>query len=504
MCQDWRQEYTGCNHVSRKLINCPTYYKQQNASKGFFGHLFYRDWRNRKHCSRVIPHYAEPSDHCSKCTFKHDQLQANYVGDGALTVTRSHGEYDLRSFNERLVRQRTASRWPSEMSDPYFRSNNAGSNYTPQGVRSGQGVWVPELYHNPLMLAQNRSQPARPLPLPQPLASRHSPRSSGKEKKHQARSEIIPKHDNPRQNSHEGGQSILKEKERSSKEKAKHSKERERSSKGKVGISRGSVKSSSQRSHSKQSSSLKRTHADGHSKRHGKPIEPEPSCHYQRHGKCTGNGSSWTPPVPRTPPTPAQDMRQNRGGSLRRKSSPREFWPHPSFMKEYPALRRKQGQVFKAQPPKHSPTRSPVRTSSPFVARFNAQQSASPTVRHSARLSTPPSTSPAIRPPLRVPTPKYLAYLRAQREAARDPSPDYGADTSRVTMTRPIVPPKPPKKAKPVEMGNFHSSEEKRRSSFLRSLTFGLLQPRSATVDSDISFVCTDAKKLTRMRSPRR
>ncbi|KAI6087881.1 hypothetical protein F4821DRAFT_277547 [Hypoxylon rubiginosum] len=369
-------------------------------------------------------------------------------------------------------------RRPPEMPNSYLRYDNTGYNrYMPQGVPTGQAMRVPELYRDPHMLAQSRSQPVRPPPPTPSRATRHSSRNSGKEK-NRVHGGTTYRLNNPRQSSyrqssyrqssHNEGQSKLKEKQRNSKYRASSTKERERSSKEKVGSSRGRVNSSREKgSNSKRNSShSKRNRTDGHSQRDRKPEEPKPWCHDQHHG----GYASWAPSVPKkTPPTPAHDVRNGRRGSSQRKS--REFWPYPSLMKKYPPLRRKQGQVFKTKR------------------------------RRSADRSTrTPSPSAAHVP--RVPTPKYLAYLRAHRKAASNPTPDYSADTSRVTLTRPLVPPKPPKRVGSTKRRNSRIPEERRKSSFLRSLTFGLLQTRAPTVDSDTSFMCMDAKKLTQMRGP--
>ncbi|KAI2621071.1 hypothetical protein GGR54DRAFT_86139 [Hypoxylon sp. NC1633] len=152
MCQDWNQEYAECQHVYRKLINCPTYYKQQGLSKGLIGRLFHSGFRNKKDCGRVIPHFADIKPFCPNCTVKNDKLRARCVGDGALRVYRPTLEDDSRGhFEEHREKRKQAGAGSHERPQRYVRHVGPKHNKTTSDVKPG--VWIPELYHHPQSLA---------------------------------------------------------------------------------------------------------------------------------------------------------------------------------------------------------------------------------------------------------------------------------------------------------------------------------------------------------------
>ncbi|KAI4869316.1 hypothetical protein F4820DRAFT_444168 [Hypoxylon rubiginosum] len=305
MCQDWRQEYIRCGHVSRKLINCPTYHKQQNAAKGFFGRLFHGESRRRRSCGRVVPHYADPKPFCLECIIKHGRLQTNSVGDGALRVHRPLVDYDLRPFSEHLERRMTVARRP-EISGACFRyDDNTSCNHL--GTTTGPIVWIPELYHNPQKFARSTSPPVLHRPRPQQaICAQRSSCDTRREEKYQVCGGSIPEH---------------------------------------------------------SSSRAKSNPTTGHSQRHRKPAEPEPFYSFQHRRRYTGNGSSWTPPAPkRSPPMPSQGVRHGANAWSQQNSFPPQgFPPCPAMTQDYPPLRRKRGQVFRIHPTKHPPIYPPTR-----------------------------------------------------------------------------------------------------------------------------------------------
>ncbi|KAI1459404.1 hypothetical protein F4805DRAFT_473334 [Annulohypoxylon moriforme] len=156
MCHYWNQEFTECNHVSRKLINCPTYYKQQNAAKGFFGRLFHGNVKGRKHCGRVIPHHSEPRPFCAECTVRVDQLRAKYVGEGAIKVFRPDLGNDFRRpFKEYREKRRKAAEASPERSERHVEHSK--HQYKNIKTDTTHSIWVPELYHHPEMLARKET-----------------------------------------------------------------------------------------------------------------------------------------------------------------------------------------------------------------------------------------------------------------------------------------------------------------------------------------------------------
>ncbi|KAI1657120.1 hypothetical protein F4813DRAFT_390093 [Daldinia decipiens] len=168
MCQIWSQEYSECHHVSRNLIHCPTYYKQQSEANGFLGRLLNGSVKRKKDCGRVIPHHGDPAPFCPTCSVKNDQLWGNQVGDGALRVRHPHmkDEYQHSSTEHRE------------------RSENSAEKSCKRSDRHGQqGVWIPGLYYEPENLAQRdpyirtagKARPVSPVQSPPPPRPPRSP-----------------------------------------------------------------------------------------------------------------------------------------------------------------------------------------------------------------------------------------------------------------------------------------------------------------------------------------
>ncbi|KAI1137041.1 hypothetical protein F5Y05DRAFT_95558 [Hypoxylon sp. FL0543] len=314
MCHDWSEEYTACCHVSRRLINCPKYYKQQSLAKTFLGRLFYRNVKNKKHCGRLIPHHAA-KPFCSKCTVMVEELRARHVGDGALMAYQI-GLVTLeddfrRPFKEYRERRRDAARKSLERSEEHIQYGEANRNHR---------VWIPELYHNPQMLAKARpygrqtteeAPPVSSTRWNKPSAVKNLPRVGEKEKKSQKR-------------------------------------ERQRG-----------CKRDSNRSHKhERSASAERIPAYDHSQPPKRPVEPAPTHYSQRRRDVVGSEPPLSP-IPGLSSPPPSPITQ-RGTS--NWTQERQYAPHqPPFATlrpapaRYPTLRRKPGRIFNISPPKPAP-----------------------------------------------------------------------------------------------------------------------------------------------------
>ncbi|KAI2616431.1 hypothetical protein GGS26DRAFT_596851 [Hypomontagnella submonticulosa] len=146
MCHDWNQEYT----------ECPTYHKQQCSAKGFFGRLFFGRLTQKKHCGRVIPHYAHPESFCPRCTIKVDQLRAKQVGDGALKVYRpTVGDTWRRPQESRKKGERcqnaTGTRVLIKKSENKVQDSKR--HHGRGTVKTTPNVWIPGLYEQPQSFA---------------------------------------------------------------------------------------------------------------------------------------------------------------------------------------------------------------------------------------------------------------------------------------------------------------------------------------------------------------
>ncbi|KAI0838985.1 hypothetical protein F5Y06DRAFT_36919 [Hypoxylon sp. FL0890] len=344
MCHDWREEYTECCHVSRRLVNCPKYYKQQSLAKTFWGRLFYRNVKNKQHCGRLIPHHAEKS-FCSKCTVMVEELRAQHVGDGALMAYRM-GLVTLeddfrRPFKEYRERRREAARRSLERSEGHIQYGAVNHNHR---------VWIPELYYNPQMLARKEAYGR--------VAEAAPPVSSSRWKKPSAVKHL------PRVG-----------------EREKQSRERERSS---------------NRSHKHDRRvPADRVPAYNHSQPPKRPTEPAPTHHCQRRRDVLGNGAPVAPASePHPPPRPPR--------GISNWPQERQYVPHEhpySTLKpvpsKYPALRRKPGTVFNICPPQPAP--APIAVPLPeYQVYLNALRSApSPSTLSTGSIAQ----FPAPRPP---------------------------------------------------------------------------------------------------------
>ncbi|KAI1373614.1 hypothetical protein F4677DRAFT_212662 [Hypoxylon crocopeplum] len=301
MCQDWMQEYTGCHHVSRKLINCPTYYKQQSSFTGFFGRLFRGRSKNKKNCGRIIPHYADPKPFCPKCIIQNDQLRARYVGDGALRVYRPAIGDD---FQDHSRRRRQADGEFAKRTARYSRRGSSNHNRTATNITPDGSVWIPDLYHHPHALAQGevyyRAAGAAP-----PVDPRRSSRKARKaENKPQAS-------------------------ERSWRKRYEHS----------HSVNAGSAPAFS------DSQPLKR-----------------PTYHYQNRRIIAGHGSSVLPaPGPSLHPEPTRhddyhwSQQRQRDPNFKIPTWHADAEPSEPPAMEHPPLRRKRGQVHKTSRPNPPP-----------------------------------------------------------------------------------------------------------------------------------------------------
>ncbi|KAI1104159.1 hypothetical protein F4804DRAFT_204311 [Jackrogersella minutella] len=330
MCHDWSQEYTECHHVSRNIIHCPTYHKQQGSAKGFFGRLFHGSVKNKKHCGRLIPHYAESKPFCPECIVRIDQLRARHVGDGALKVYRPDLDNDFRRpFKDYREKRKHAIVMSSGKE---IRGVRYGQERKDHVIIETHSVWVPELYHHPEMLARrdisknsqatkamapvSSSRPNKPLPTP-----KYHPRKPVKE---------------------ESKPQVHKQNPKKSHDHNRHTPE------GK-------------------------TPASSRSRPSRRPVEPAPTHRYQYHREVPGHGQA-IPPAPETPPKPRPRPPISRRGSdswpqqrlyvatnkplppIPRSGEP----PRSAPPQEPPTLRRKRGQVHKICPPRPPPAPVPL------------------------------------------------------------------------------------------------------------------------------------------------
>ncbi|KAI1214048.1 uncharacterized protein F4807DRAFT_112316 [Annulohypoxylon truncatum] len=351
MCHDWSQEYTECFHVSRKLINCPTYYKQQSSAKGFFGRLLYSTVKNRKDCGRVIPHHSDPRPFCPECTVRVDQLRAKYVGEGALKVFRPNMENDFRRpFKEHREKRKQAA----EISPQRPERHVEHCKHTPKNV----AVWVPELYHHPEMLARKKT--CRTTEAAAPMSTSRSNKLY--DPKYCSRKPVkgVKKPEADKQSS-----------KQKSKDDRKH---------GCCGPS-------------------DRTSAPSHSKRPQGPAIPSAKHRYQRRREVVGDGSH-IPPAPKPPPKPPrQRIRCDTGGNrpeLKQYAISRK--PLPSIPRpieksrsesssEYPDLRRNAGQAYNTSSSKPLPNPVPPPA---YQVYLNALRNPGPDFGRVEQLPRPP------------------------------------------------------------------------------------------------------------------
>ncbi|KAI2776944.1 hypothetical protein F4815DRAFT_502959 [Daldinia loculata] len=447
MCQIWSQEYSECHHVSRNLIHCPTYYKQQSEANGLLGRLFNGSVKRKKDCGRVIPHYGDPAPFCPACSVKNDQLWGNPVGDGALRVRHPHmrDEYQHRSREHRE------------------RSENSAERSCRRSDRHGQqGVWIPGLYYEPENLAQRdpyiRSagkarpvSPVQPPPRPPrpPVATQKPPHRPEQKRD---KSEAHPRSSTKNLDEHRHQAPASKQ--------SSHKTERKGDN---------PVKSNEHRLHAP----AKETSSSNIPPRSKKPVEPAPKRDRQRREtddrdrdrdkSVRSRRSSRIPTPVRSPPTPPpKDPPKDPGRK----------WPPPirHYIDPIP------------KPPKPPP--APPTEKHPRLRRKSGQ------VRH-----IPPSPPPPPLKPLPAPLPEYQVYLNAQRFANDYHPPASPAIEKSIEppMFRPPLRP-PPQRSKGYRLitGTGHTS-----GFHLRPTLRKVGPPRFSDASSDESFVCRDARMLT-------
>ncbi|KAI0379720.1 hypothetical protein F5Y04DRAFT_282510 [Hypomontagnella monticulosa] len=151
MCHDWNQEYT----------ECPTYHKQQSSAKGFLGRLFLGHLKHKKHCGRVVPHYADPEPFCPHCTVKVDRLRAKQVGDGALKVYRPstgdtwcHSQEYVKKKSKGCRDHDSAGRVANRL---HKRPQHGTKKHGQMKAKTAPEVWIPGLYEQPQSLARKET-----------------------------------------------------------------------------------------------------------------------------------------------------------------------------------------------------------------------------------------------------------------------------------------------------------------------------------------------------------
>ncbi|KAI2466397.1 hypothetical protein F4781DRAFT_355040 [Annulohypoxylon bovei var. microspora] len=326
MCHDWSQEYTECRHASRKLINCPTHYKQQSSAKGFLGCIFRNNIKSKKHCGRVIPHYAESRPFCPDCTVRIDQLRAKHVGEGALKVYRPDLDNDYRRpFKEYRERRRQVAGAPPRRPERHVGRDRERHDHV--ATNTTHGVWVPELYHHPEMLARRETRGR--------AAEAAMPTSSSRPNKQSAAKYCSHKP--------EKGGNKSKVNEHNSKKSHKRS--------CRVPTNETSTRNRSQLLQG--------------------PARRAPTHHYQRRKEVVGSGST-VPPAPEPPPKPPRpQIRRGTGSRQKQKQyniarkplppTPRPADPSRSEPpNEHPNLRRKTGGVHNISPQRPPPIPVPL------------------------------------------------------------------------------------------------------------------------------------------------
>ncbi|KAI0140152.1 hypothetical protein F4776DRAFT_579918 [Hypoxylon sp. NC0597] len=306
MCYDWREEYTECSHVSRVLVKCPKYYKQQEFPNTFFGRLFYGNVQNKEHCGCLTSHYAE-KPYCSACTLMVEH-RAQRVRDDALIANRldffSLEDDFRRPFKEHRERRKEAARKSLERAERNIQRGKTNDNY---------GIWIPESDYNPQM-SDRKDAHAREAEAVQPVSS------SSWWKKLFTFSLFSWKRGKEKE-SQENKQSPIK---------------------------------SPQDDHHDHVNSIP---ASDHSKPPQRPAEPARRHDHQQRGDVIKNRAP-VPPAPEPPPPPQPRPQLTRSAASNQLQT-RQYTPHepPSLAlkpapTEYPRLRHKRGQVHKICPPR--------------------------------------------------------------------------------------------------------------------------------------------------------
>ncbi|KAI0882707.1 uncharacterized protein GGS22DRAFT_195500 [Annulohypoxylon maeteangense] len=359
MCHDWSQEYTECNHTSRKLINCPTYYKQQSSAKGFLGRLLYGNVKNKKHCGHLIPHHSDPRPFCAECSIRVDQLRAKYVGEGAIKVFRPDLDNDFRRpFKKYREKRRQAAESP-ELEACVEHGKHKCRNVTMDTIHS---VWVPELYHHPEMLAKKKTYSRTREAALQTSSSPSNKPSAPKYCSHKtAKREKKPR--------------VSQVHERSPKQKSKHTHKYTRRD------------------------PEDKTFVLGHSQLPRGPASSVPTNRYRNRRDVTGNGSPMSPAPEPPPKSPRPRIRYNAGGSwpeskqysISRKPLP--SIPRPiellrsELSNEHRGLPQNAGQVYSNSPSKPPPDSIPLPA---YQVYLNALRNPGPDFERIERLPRPP------------------------------------------------------------------------------------------------------------------
>ncbi|KAI1079426.1 hypothetical protein F5B20DRAFT_543483 [Whalleya microplaca] len=305
MCIKYYQDYTECRHISTKLINCPTYYKQRDSANGFFSRLFNRKASN-KNCGRVVPHHLIPRPFCQACTIKNECLRVKHIGDGALRIQRPVVEENFGRQHDRYGKSYKYSAKES-LAKPERYVSHGQQKRNHVAISSKPGVWIPELYHHPETMAR-REPYCRD-------ASKAPP--------------VCP----PRPQRPSTHQSLSRSSEKGT---------------GKV------REGHSNNSHEYKCNAIPRGPMFGSSQPLSKPIEPPPS--YRCRGR-SAHDSSASPPTHERPPLPPQASRYGSGIRPQRPQRPERplvivetVEPIPAG--EYPRLRHKAGRVYNISVPR--------------------------------------------------------------------------------------------------------------------------------------------------------
>ncbi|KAI1387064.1 uncharacterized protein F4822DRAFT_431931 [Hypoxylon trugodes] len=182
MCHDWKQEYFECGHVSRKLINCPAYFEQQDSAVNFLSSLFRGRFRNKKHCGRVIPHHAGPEPFCPSCTIKFERMRAQQASDGTFRAYRPDMENVGQGPSKVCLNMRTdmATRRPQDQ-ERHSQHVIKTRSHVPENYGLARSLWVPDLHDHPETFVRRETcgRPAEPAP---PVSSSRRHKSSAPSK----------------------------------------------------------------------------------------------------------------------------------------------------------------------------------------------------------------------------------------------------------------------------------------------------------------------------------
>ncbi|KAI0110040.1 hypothetical protein F4814DRAFT_387888 [Daldinia grandis] len=434
MCQIWSQEYSECHHVSRNLIHCPTYYKQQSEANGFLGRLFNGNVKRKKDCGRVIPHYGEPVPFCPACSVRNDRLRGNPVGDGALRV-RHPRMRDDHQHHSRGHRERSES--------------SAERSCKRLDRHEQHGVWIPALYYEPENLAQRdpyiraagKARPVSPVQLPPkpPVATQKAPhRPEQKRYKPEAHLRSSAKnHDHKHQTSASNQPSQNPERKGNKPVKSNESRPR-------VPPKDVSNSNTPHRSKKQVEPALKRDRQRRDADARDKSIRSKRS-------------SRIPTPIRRPPTPPPKDPVREWPPPIRHHIYPIPKPPPAPPSEKHPQLRRKPGQVH------HTPP-------------------------------SPPALKP---PPAPLPEYQVYLDAQRFANAYHPPAPPALEKSIEPAMFRPPLRP-PPQRSKTYHLITGAGAGAGGTSGFHMRPTLRRVGPlRFSDASSDESFVCRDARMLT-------